>query len=63
MTNTISRFVDGLKKRLSEDKANFVYHDSMMGSTEGGFYETDEFDFDQLLKEIDKFAAEFKDCN
>ena len=60
MTNTVSRFVEALKKRLAENKANFVSHHSWCGNTEGGFYDTDEFDFDNLMKEIDEFSAEFK---
>lgn len=52
-----------LKQRLSDNKGNYINHWSMMGNTEGGFYSTDEFDFDNLLKEIDDFSAEFKEAD
>lgn len=54
--NTIQK----LKDWLLEKKANYVTHYDMMGDTEGGFYETDEFNFDDLLKEIDAFSAAMK---
>jgi hypothetical protein len=60
MADTVSRFVEALKKRLANNKVNYVDHYSMLGTTESGFYSTDEFDFDSLMKEIDQFSAEFK---
>ena len=59
MTNTIAEFIEQLKKRLKDSQGNYLEHHSMCGDTEGGFYDTDEFDFDALLKEIDTFSAEF----
>jgi hypothetical protein len=58
--NTIARFVKMLKAHLSDKKDNYLEHDSWLGDTESGFYSQDTFDFDALLKEIDKFSETFK---
>lgn len=63
MTDTVSKFAEALKKRLKDNQKKFHQHYDMMGDTEGGFYEQDDFDFDAMLKEIDEFAAEFKAGN
>lgn len=60
MPDTMSRFIEGLKERLAENKANYLDHWSMCGDTENGYYSADDFDFEKLLKEIDQFSAEFK---
>lgn len=73
MSDTLARFVDGLKARLrSEYEAGergernkwrtpegFYSIDEWCGSTETGFHDETYFDFDLLLKEIDTFAAGF----
>ena len=59
MNETIQAFKDLLKKRIIDNKDNWVEHHSMCGSTEGGFYDTDEVDMDKLMKEIDDFCHEF----
>ena len=59
MRNTIATFVEQLKQRLADTQGNYNEHHSWCGNTEGGFYDTDEFDFDALLKEIDTFSEEF----
>lgn len=56
---SITKFVEGLKQRLAENKDNYLEHLSMAGDTEGGFYEQDLFNFENLIAEIDKFSAEF----
>lgn len=60
MKDTITEFVAKLKAHLAEKKANYVEHSSWNGDTEGGFYDTDEFDFDKLCVEIDAFSESFK---
>ena len=59
--SALKLFIDGLKRHLGENKSNYVEHNSWLGDTESGFYSADEFDFDALLKEIDKFSESFKD--
>lgn len=59
MSSSITKFVEGLKQRLADNKDNYLEHRSMLGDTEGGFYSTDEFEFEKLIAEIDKFSAEF----
>lgn len=49
---------DKLKAHLRANKDNYVDHSEWNGSTEGGFYDSDDFDIDKLMEEIDKFAAE-----
>ena len=60
MGNTIAEFVEKLKERLKNNQGNYNEHHSWCGNTEGGFYDTDKFDFDALMKEIDTFSEEFK---
>lgn len=60
MADTITKFVEALKKRIRDNGANYFQHHSWLGDTEGGFYDVDEFDFDALLKDIDEFSASFK---
>lgn len=49
-----------LKAHLRDKQKNYVEHNSWNGDTEGGFYDTDDFDFDKLCAEIDAFAEELK---
>jgi hypothetical protein len=56
----ITKFVESLKKHLEENKSKYVEHDSWCGCTESGFYETDDFDMDKLMAEIDEFSKTFK---
>lgn len=56
-----STLLNELKEWLRERQANYVEHTSMNGDTESGFYDTDEFNFDLLCDEIDKFGAELRD--
>lgn len=58
--DTIFKFVEKLKQHLTENKNKYAEHHSWMGDTESGFYDTDEFDMDELLKQIDEFSATFK---
>ena len=55
----IASFVEKLKARLDQNKGNYLDHNSWIGDTESGFHSEDRFDFDALIKEIDKFSAEF----
>ncbi len=54
------KIAEALKAHLRANKGNFVIHSEWNGSTETGFYDTDEFDQDALDKEIDIFCAEFE---
>jgi hypothetical protein len=56
----MNNFVENLKKHLQKNVNKFVTHYDMMGDTEGGFYEQDDFSLEDLLKEIDEFSATFK---
>jgi hypothetical protein len=52
--------LEKLKGWLREKQPNYVEHFSMAGSTEGGFYSDDVFDFDKLCAEIDAFGGQLK---
>lgn len=56
----VTQFKDALKAHLRKRESAFNEHHSMVGSTEGGFFSSDDFDMDALLREIDEFAATFK---
>lgn len=49
-----------LKAHLRKKQSNYLVHNSWLGDTEGGFYSTDEFDFNKLCEEIDAFSLELK---
>lgn len=55
----MNTLIKGLKSHLFANKDKYVEHSDWNGSTEAGFYESDDFDIDKLMEEIDKFAAEF----
>lgn len=52
--------IEKLKEHLRNRQEMYVEHHSWCGDTEMGFYSTDDFDIDQLMKEIDVFAASFQ---
>jgi len=54
--NTI---IEALKEHLRKNKDKYVKVDEWAGSTETGFYDEVTFDIDDLMREIDEFAAGF----
>lgn len=57
----MKEFINALKKHLVDKKDEYLFHSSMNGSTETGFYSSDDFDMDELLKQIDEFSETFKE--
>jgi len=56
----IDKFKEKLKSYLSDNKDKFVIVSEWNGSTEAGFYDTEEVDMDSLMNLIDEFSEEFK---
>lgn len=57
----MKEMLEKLKAWLKEHQSNYHQHYDMMGDTEGGFYEQDDFDFEALMREIDAFSDSMKD--
>jgi hypothetical protein len=56
----MKELLDKLKAWLKERQDHYVHVNDWQGDTESGFYSTEEFDFDDLCKQIDEFGEELR---
>lgn len=56
----MKEFIEKLKVHLRAKRSVYVEHNSWNGDTEMGFYETDNFDIEKMMTEIDEFSASFQ---